>query len=127
MNAGIVSLKRRQFVVAVGLAGAAAAVPLLAAPAVGSPVAGKLIVSGRITGADGRALAGAVIEAWHAADRVSVTTDADGRFMFDTAASPRMQYRVNGAGREALHFARDGHLARDNEGVWRATFGLTVA
>lgn len=146
------------------------------APAVAEPFASgsggkdKLVVSGRIVGApDGRPLAGAMVEVWHSdANRnssadyskiargkqdgpgclpcASVTTDADGRFMFTTTAPtefsghPRhIHYRVSRHGHETLvtqlYFApargvsddRIAQLQRDNAGTWRATFGVTLA
>ena len=126
MKSEMASIGRRQFLLAAGAAGAAAAFPLIAAQPDTVPT-GKLIVSGRVIGADGKALAGTLIDVWHEKGRVSVTTDADGRFVFDTAATARLRYRLGGTGYEReLHVARDGHLARDDEGAWRATFGLMV-
>ena len=126
----------------------------------------KLVVSGRILGApDCKPLAGATVEVWHAdANRdyraftrgkqddpgcvpcASVTTDADGRFMFTTIVSaeypghPRhINYRVTHQGHAMpvtqLYFARErgvpddrvAQVHRDDAGTWRATFGLTLA
>jgi protocatechuate 3,4-dioxygenase beta subunit len=133
MKPRTISLERRHFVMAAGLAGVAASVPLLAAqlapPAVGRAM---LIVSGRVTGAHGKALAGTTLEVWHADERVSATTDADGRFLFDTAVHYRdlqkgMRYRLNcGTTVSEMDLVRKGHLHRDDAGMLRATFGLTV-
>lgn len=194
MKRNTISLRRRHLVIA-GLAGVAAPATLFAgqcsaprnAPAVaelfasGNEGKDRLVVSGRIVGApDGKPLAGATVEVWHAdesgdysADHgkiargtpdspgsppcASVTTDADGRFVFTTIAPaeysgrPRhIRYRVSHQGHAMpvtqLYFApargvsddrvaqlqRDDNFAvaqlqRDNAGTWRATFGLTLA
>jgi hypothetical protein len=94
---------------------------------------GKLIGSGRLTDADGQALAGATFEVLHADERISATTDADGRFMFDTTMrygdlKKGMRYRLDrGTTVKEMDLARKGHLQRDEAGVLRATFGLTAA
>ena len=94
----MVSLSRRQVLIG-GTLG-------LIAPALtfASPGTEKLILSGRVTGRDGRPLAGARF----AIGKHPVTTDADGRFLLvtDTAAYPASSAR------------------RDHEGTWRATIGL---
>jgi protocatechuate 3,4-dioxygenase beta subunit len=112
----------------------------------------KLVVSGRIVAApDCKPLAGALVEAWHGGTngdsvRASATTDADGRFMLttgtpaDQAGRPRpIHYRLVRQGHatpvRTLHFARTDGITgdlvaqthRDDAGVWRASFGVTVA
>lgn len=146
-----------------GLAGVAAPATLFAGPWTGKPgdalAAGlsastsegaeRLVISGRILGADRKPLAGATIEAWHPdenGDRATVTTDADGRFFTSIAPARRsgrlryLDYRVSHIAHgtlptQRLHFTREpgasdglvSHLQRDDTGVWRTTFGLTVA
>jgi hypothetical protein len=139
-----ISLRRRYLMMA-GLAGAAA--PAVAfAGATASPQDGpavsslgdRLVVSGRILGADGKPLSGAMVEIWPDSSREprgSVNTDGDGRFF--TAIAPAghgrpgdLRYRVVHGGRgtpaKRLHFAR-GQMQRDEAGAWRATFGATLA
>ena len=135
MKAEIVSRERRRFVIVTGLAAVAASLPLPLSAAQPGPAfaGGKLIISGRLTGADGHAVAGATLDVWHAGGPVSATTDADGRFMFETAVHYRdmkkgMRYRLNGAtASRALDLTRKGYLYRDEAGGLRATFGITVA
>ena len=163
MKRNAISLRRRHFVIA-GLAGVAAPATILAGQCGGAPGnvpavaglyargagAGKLVVSGRILGVpECQPLAGATVEAWHAdaqADRTSATTDADGRFVFTTAAPaaqpgrpPHIHYRVSHKGRvratRQLYLApgrgvageQVARLERDDTGVWRAAFGVTLA
>ena len=159
----VFSLRRRHLMIA-GLAGIAAPASLFAAqcdgvlriaPAVADLAAGsteaggKLVVSGRILGADCKPLADAAITAWHAGanpdSAASATTDADGRFMFTTVAPagypgrpPHLNYRVSHSAHAILstqlYFAsghdvtgnRVAQLQRDAAGVWRATFGLAL-
>jgi protocatechuate 3,4-dioxygenase beta subunit len=96
----MVSLSRRQVLIG-GTLG-------IMAPAVtfASQGAEKLVLSGRVTGRDGRPLAGAGF----AIGKDQVTTDADGRFMLvtDTRAYPASNAR------------------RDHDGTWRATIGITL-
>ena len=157
------SLRRRHLMIA-GLAGVATPAALFAAqcngiarsaPAVagfaagGAEAGGKMVVSGRILGVDCKPLADAAVTAWHDGanpdSAASVTTDADGRFVFTTAApagypslAPYINYRVSRGGHEVLstqlYFAngrnvsdsRTAQLQRDAAGTWRATFGLTL-
>ena len=150
-----ISLRRRHLMIA-GLAGMAVPGALLAArsgglpdylPAAADSGAEKegLVVSGRILRPDGKPLAGATVDALNArvSGNYSVTTDADGRFMFTTLAptgsSPRIQCRVShpqhGTLKRELHLgptpgaAADtvAQLQRDEAGTWRAAFGLTLA
>ena len=73
--------------------------------------------------------------------RTSVSTDADGRLMFTTTTPGEREaisYRIAGAaggareGRFQLYSASAAgdaalvHLHRDDSGVWRSTFGLTL-
>jgi protocatechuate 3,4-dioxygenase beta subunit len=158
MTSSIPSLRRRQLVIA-GLAGAAAPNALFAAqctvsafdPSAPPTVAEvsvnasgeKLIVSGRVVGADCRPLFGAVVEAWHegSRERAGATTDADGRFMLTTVTAAQgrpLNVRVSHGERRLVQQRRftdrpgvvDDRLAglqRDDAGVWRTTLGLTLA
>jgi protocatechuate 3,4-dioxygenase beta subunit len=96
----MVSLSRRQVLIG-GTLG-------IIAPAItfASQGAEKLVLSGRITGHDGKPLAGASF----AIGKDPVTTDADGRFMLvtDSGAYPTANAR------------------RDHQGTWRATVGLQL-
>jgi protocatechuate 3,4-dioxygenase beta subunit len=152
-----ISIKRRQLMIA-GVAGAAAPAGLLAAQcgggvvaaagnAFGTDAAGQaLVLSGRVLGFGCQPLAGAVIEAWHAAaTTVRTTTDADGRFMLTTLApaggrgvAPHLSYHVTHPAHDLrvheLYFTRQSgravegvaQLERDSAGVWRAAFGLSL-
>jgi hypothetical protein len=139
-----ISLRRRYLMIA-GLAGAAAPAVALAG-ATASPQEGlavssfadRLVISGRILGADGKPLSDAAVEVWLADSREPhgrVNTDGDGRFFTTIAPAehgrPRdLRYRVVHGGRgtpvKRLHFAR-GHMQCDEAGAWRATFGATLA
>ena len=152
MKPNTISLRRRHLMIA-GLAGVAAPGVPFAGPirfdaravsridANGSGE--KLIVSGRIVDANGKALADARVEVLHAqaVARASVATDADGRFMFTTVtpATRHIEYRVSHKDHPTratrLHFAPTrgvsddalARLQRDDAGVCRTTFALTVA
>ena len=87
----MVSLSRRQVLIG------GAAVFFLPAASLAAPE--RLILSGRITGSDGKPRAGVSFK--------GATTDADGRFMLVTNGD------VPGA-------------RRDSDGVWRATLSLTL-
>ncbi|MBI3376515.1 MAG: hypothetical protein HY017_32775 [Betaproteobacteria bacterium] len=110
---------------------------------------GKLVISGRILGApDAMPLSGALIEVLLAdenGERAVTTTDADGRFMFTTMVplaqrgrSQHLDCSVSDAERGTvvtqLYFAHEpgisgdriAQLQRDDMGVWRASFGLTL-
>jgi hypothetical protein len=136
-----ISLRRRYLMIA-GLAGAAAPAVAFAgaSPQDGltvSSFADRLVVSGRILGADGKPLSGATVEIWPGGSREpagSVNTDGDGRFFTAIAPAehgrPRdLRYRVVHVGRgtpvKRLRFAR-GQMQRDEDGAWRATFGATL-
>ncbi len=106
-----------------------------------------LVVSGRVLGFGCQPLAGAVIEVWHAAAApVRVITDGDGRFVLTTLAphtargeAPHLSYQVTHPAHDLrareLYFSRQANRAddsvaqveRDEAGVWRAAFGLTLA
>jgi len=140
-----ISLRRRHLMMA-GVAAAAAPTAIfanpprdaLAAELAASAGTGKLIISGRMLAQDGKPLSGAVVELLHArSDKdARATTDADGRFMIATGAAERVDYRVIRDGVSTpihrLHFAREpgtdvARLQRDQEGTWRATFGISLA
>lgn len=161
MKINVISLRRRHLMIA-GVAGVAAPVTLFAGPRGGNPSdalvaelsasassgAEKLVLSGRILGANRKPLADATVEVWQAdanGEHASVITDADGRF-FTTIAPvgqsgrpQHIRYRVSHNGRETLvkqlHFAREpgipadqvAQLQRDDTGIWRTTFGVTLA
>ena len=140
MKPDTISLRRRYLMIA-SLAGAATPAVVFAGPAGDAGFAansGKLIVSGRILGHGGKPLSGAVVEilAAHSDGDASVTTDADGRFMFTTAAAGRVDYRVLHDGiaepmRQLRLAGAPGNPSarphRDETGTWRATFGLSLA
>jgi protocatechuate 3,4-dioxygenase beta subunit len=158
MKREVLSLRRRHLMIA-SLLGAAAPGAIFADQsrvADGSRVAEayaasfqageKLVVSGRVVGADCKPVADALVEVRTArapADRITVRTDADGRFMLITVVPARtdaayLNYSVShpehvtrGA---RLHFARARailddaatQLQRDDAGVWRTTFGVSL-
>ena len=124
-----------------------------AAGRVGATTGSSLLASGRIATADGRPLAGASVLAWYVCAPMNkdnnvhcqVTTDADGRFVFDTVA-PRvsadgiqpMWVYVTHPDIEPHHTQVSFEQGRDNAHVvhaqtlldrdtLRASFGLTVA
>ena len=121
MKPGTISLRRRHLMMA-GLAGAAAPAPLFAGPG-------------------GKPLAGAEVEVRHAGASgkfASAITDGDGRFFATIAAADssgrprRIHYCVRHEGHETpvTHRISDdlvANLRRDDAGVWRTTFGLTLA
>ena len=121
-----IALRRRQLIV-----GSLAATPMaaLAAQANGTLVTaasqGKLVVSGRILGADGKPVFGALVEVLRAGSEAVATTDADGRFMLTTTASTRLRYRVSH--KEHGTRVEQLSLAQDDAGIWRGTFGLALA
>jgi protocatechuate 3,4-dioxygenase beta subunit len=140
-----VSLQRRQLMIA-SLAGIAA--PALFASS-GShaemsatmniaPGSGEqLVLSGRVVTRQGAPLQGATIETTRGI-YARAATDADGRFMLVTA-TPRagtLSYRIthdaHGTHEGILQLthvdtARHVHAQRDDAGVWRAAFGVTLA
>lgn len=143
------SPRRRDLMIAT-LAGAAAPAAFAGLPGAVAPASEpqRLVVSGRFVGPDGRAIAGAMVEAWGADSSAPAiaTTDGDGRFVLATTApagpSGRpadLRYRVRRDGRAVrearLRFTRAPGVAierivpaqRDETGVWRAAFAATFA
>ena len=127
MKPDTISPKRRQLIV-----GSLAATPLsaLASSQTGNAIVaaashGDLVVSGRIVGADGKPVFGALVEVLRAGSDVTATTDADGRFMLTTTASTRIRYRVS----HEDHDTRVDQLSltQDAAGIWRGTFGAALA
>jgi hypothetical protein len=120
----ISSPRRRQLIV-----GGLSAMPMsaLASQAVvaASTAHGHLVVSGRILGADGQPVSGALVEVLRAGSEATATTDADGRFMVTTTASTRIRYRVSH--RDHGTRVEQLNLAQDAAGTWRGTFGLALA
>jgi len=129
-----------------GLAGVAAPATLYAAGkdhalsadlTASGMAAADMVVSGRILGADGKPAFNATVELWQpgAENRVTAKTDGDGRFFAAVPGthSRHIHYRVRHDGRKTranrLDVARDGgaHLQRDDAGVWRTTFGASLA
>jgi protocatechuate 3,4-dioxygenase beta subunit len=148
MKNEIVSIRRRQ-VLAAGAAGMAAPAVLAAQRASGAGGTQPLVVSGRVIGADRKPLAGALVEVWQAdADflpRATVTTDADGRYFFNTVLSGeyperprRIHYRVSHQGHSTLatplYFTPERgapqplmiNTTRDEQGAMRAAFEVTL-
>ncbi|HEY3077103.1 MAG TPA: hypothetical protein VGJ74_18185 [Burkholderiales bacterium] len=113
IEAAMVSPRRRQVIIA-GLASVVAPAAFCALPA--QPE--KLVLSGRVLGADGMPLAGVMV----ASGAARAETDADGRFVLVTT---RPFYRVTCGDRAAEGFV--ANRRRDSEGTWRATVGLTLA
>jgi len=109
----MVSLRRREVLIA-GLATTVAPTVLAALPAIRE----KLILSGRLLGADGQPLAGATV----AADGAQATTDVDGRFMLFTRSGI---CGVSCDGRSIEGFVPLDQR-RDAQGTWRATVALTL-
>ena len=152
------SLRRRHLMLA-ALATAAASASVVAAPllapsyrAAANDVEGKMVLSGRVLDKNGKPLPGATVEL--ASVRVNrfmpmdvrlsglTVTDADGRFMLQTAAATlteratHINYRVSHpehasfSARLNLTHGADAdaaRLQRDADGVWRTTFGVTLA
>ncbi len=154
MKPDTISLRRRNLMI-LGVAGVALPASVFAgvcggdagmsaaAGAAAFPGGDKLIVSGRIVDAHCQPIAHATIEAWHAdVHRTSVATDGDGRFMFTTTTPAgrryvdcRIAHKDHGTQIRQLHLAHARGVAesaiatpqRDDSGVWRATYGLTLA
>lgn len=145
MKRTVVSLQRRHLMIA-GLAGVAAPATLFAAPTPSeasatlnaAPRSGELLlVSGRIVTRQGEPVHGATIETARG-ERVRATTDADGRFMLlaTTPGGGTLAYRIthdlHGSYEGNLQLAREEttrhvHAQCDEAGVWRATFGVSLA
>lgn len=144
MNREQFSERRRQVL----LMGAGVFAAPAVAMAAGDPVAlergGKVVVSGRVTGATtGRPLAGAQIEIWHAdvrgvrdeATREVVMADGDGRYFAALKGNAsRLQYRVSHKDHTTkvtlLHVTnarqREATLTRDQDGTMRVAFEMTL-
>ena len=155
MKPNTISLRRRQLMIAglvatstpaavfSGQCTGAVSLPggaTVTGPLVQSLVGENLIVSGRVIDVDCNAVAGARVEVRSVP--ASTTTDADGRFMLamsatDAGASRALHMEVRAEGYHThstqVPFARTAtdesiaHPVRDETGVWRSTFGLTVA
>ena len=150
-----ISLRRRHLLIA-GAAAAAAPGTLLANECVPLPgraarptvaelateMAGeKLIVSGRVVGADCKPLAGALVELWSVGEGpgtsagaeagASTSTDGDGRFMVTSSAPVRgdVHIRVSYKGQTLVTRAQLSreNVFRDESNVWRTTVGLSFA
>jgi hypothetical protein len=127
MKTEMISLQRRYLMIAGAVTAVIPAVTISAAEAAGSAqadAAGRysavdlpLVLSGRLTAADGRALAGAQVDTCVFGERLdgqqvhSDYTDADGRFMISAANEHRdagglvpMHVRVSHPGRRADYF-----------------------
>jgi hypothetical protein len=113
----MVSLRRRQVIIA-GLGTIVAPAAFCALPPRPEKFAEKLVLSGRVLGADGKPLAGVMVGAGLA----QAETDADGRFVLVTT---KPFYRVTCGDRAAEGFVSNRRC--DSEGTWRATVGLTLA
>jgi len=107
---------------------------------------GKLVVSGRVLGFGCQPLSGAVIEAWQEGMApVRTIADGDGRFLLTTEVpvslrgeAPHLTYHVTHPAHDLrareLFFSRQSSgssesvasLERDEAGVWRAAFGVTL-
>jgi len=111
----MLSPRRRQVIIA-GLASSVAPAALSAIVSKEEPR--RLVLSGRILAPDGKARAGATVEAGAA----RVATDADGRFVLVTNSR---RYRVTYRGRTAE--GRVSGERADADGTWRASFALTLA
>jgi hypothetical protein len=127
MKPDTISLRRRQLIV-----GSLAATPMAALATqttnsllVTAAPNGQLVVSGRIVGADGKPVFGALVEVLRAGSEATAITDADGRFMVATSASTRIRYRVSHD--EHATRVEELNLAADAAGTWRGTFGLALA
>lgn len=148
------SARRRQVLTAGAIGTGALAAPgavLAHHERTASFAAGKIVVSGRVTGInDGQALAGAQVEIWQAnargvrdeRTREVVTTDGDGRYFaalkVESGNTQRLHYRVSHQGYTAkvtqLHAQAPAQasqstvtLTRDHEGATRAAFALALA
>ena len=157
MKSDLISLHRRHLMIAGAAAGVLPAAwfasSRAARAATPAPAATRnataMIVSGRLATADGRPLAGATILAWYVcgkteAERCSMTSDADGRFVFSTDAPYRsadglqpMHVYVTHPGFLPNHAELRFERGRDSadlvhaqtlldHGTLRASFGLTI-
>ena len=111
----MLSPRRRQVIIA-GLASSVAPAALSAIASREEPQ--RLVLSGRIVGADEKPLSGATV----VAGANHARTDADGRFVLVTDTR---RYRATYRGRSAEGFVSNQHP--DADGTWRASFALTLA
>ena len=111
----MLSARRRQVIIA-GLGTAVAPAVFAALPNADAPQ--RLVLSGRVLGADAKPLSGAAV----AAGRARTATDADGRFVLVTT-TPR--YRVTYRARSAEGVVSNPLPGAD--GTRRACIGLTLA
>ena len=131
MKTDAISLRRRHLM----MAGLAVPAALYSAQYAGMAAAGgaqRLVMSGRILGADGKPLSGARVEILHShsINAIGVETDADGRFLLDAPAAGRqpVRYRVSRKGYPMRSSRLEtAQLQRDESGTWRGTVGLTLA
>jgi len=131
MKPDTISLRRRHLM----MAGLAAPAALYAVQYAGMAVADglqRLVLSGRILGADGKPLSSARVELLHPHSNgaIGAETDADGRFLLDAAAAGRqpVRYRVSRKGHPTRSARLEtAQLQRDETGTWRGTFGLMLA
>ena len=131
MKTDAISLRRRHLMMA-GLAVPAALYSAQYAGMAAADGAQRLVMSGRILGADGKPLSGARVEILHSHSNnaMGAETDADGRFMLDSAAAGRqpVRYRVSRKGYPTRSSRLETtQLQRDESGTWRGTVGLTLA
>ncbi len=132
--------KRRRQVLMMG-AGTVAA-PAMAMPVIQgtwTQTGVEAVVSGQVLSAvDGESLAGAQIEIWNDAVRVTATTDGDGRYFVTVSAAvgtSKLNYRVTHLGHTAqitqlrLGGAQQRRVTRvcDESGTTRAAFELALS
>jgi protocatechuate 3,4-dioxygenase beta subunit len=115
----MLSARRRQVIIA-GLGTAVAPAAFAALPNADAPQ--KLVLSGRVLGANAKPLSGATI----AAGQARTATDADGRFLLVTTTPPhhRVNLRVSYRGRSTEGVISNRIPGAD--GVERVSIGLTL-
>ena len=140
MKKQIISKRRRQvLMMGAGSLGIVAA-PAMAIPTIEGTWArsgADAVVSGRVVSAvNGEPLAGAHIEIWNDAVRVTATTDGDGRYFATVStADSKLNYRVTHLGHTAqitqlrLGGAQQRRVTRvrDASGTTRAAFELALS
>ena len=134
-----ISTRRRQVLMMGAAAGAAPVVApaMTLSGAMLDGVQSGAVVSGRVVSAvDGRGLAGAHIEIWNDAVRVSATADGDGRYFAAVdAGESRLNYRVTHHGHATqltqlrLNGVPQRTVARvhDETGAARAAFEIALS
>jgi hypothetical protein len=145
MNDNHFSMRRRQVLMMGAGVLATPAVAMAASEPVVQFNGGKVVVSGRVVGAqDGKALAGAQIEIWRVdargvraeASHEIVTADGDGRyFAVLNGNAQRLHYRVSHKGyvtkvaqlQAGSATQRAVTLTRDDAGITRAAFEMKLA